>query len=51
LQRKKHKARSVTSAELMRQVRKPMAPPAKVEEDLRKYNRARERRRLSRGNS
>ena len=30
----------------MQKVRKPMAPPAKVEEDLRKYNRARERRRL-----
>jgi hypothetical protein len=30
-------------------MRKPMAPPAKIEEDLRKYNRARERRRLHRG--
>ncbi len=35
----------------MRKVRKPMAPPAKVEEDLRKYNRAREQRHLRRGNS
>ncbi len=35
----------------MRKVRKPMAPPVKVEEDLRKYNRARERRYLRRGNS
>jgi hypothetical protein len=32
----------------MRKVRKPMAPPAKVEEDLRKYNRARERQRVRR---
>jgi hypothetical protein len=32
----------------MRKVRKPMAPPAKVEEDLHKYNRARERQRLRR---
>jgi hypothetical protein len=33
----------------MQKVRKPMAPPAKVEEDLRKYNRARERQGLRRG--
>ena len=49
LPRKKPKLRSMTSAQLMQKVRKPMAPPAKVEEDLRKYNRARERRRLRRG--
>jgi hypothetical protein len=41
-----HKARSVTSGELMKKVRKPMAPPAKIQEDLRKYNRARERQRM-----
>jgi len=33
----------------MQKVRKPMAPPAKVEEDLRKYDRTRERRRLRKG--
>jgi hypothetical protein len=43
---KKRKAPSTRSGELMQKVHKPMAPPAKVEEDLRKYNRARERRRL-----
>jgi hypothetical protein len=49
LPRKRHKARSITSGGLMQKVRKPMAPPAKVEEDLRKYNRARERQGLRRG--
>jgi hypothetical protein len=39
------------SGELMQKVRKPMAPPAKIEEDLRKYNRARERQRLRSGKS
>jgi hypothetical protein len=46
LPRKKQKGLSVTTGQLMQKVRKPMAPPAKVEEDLRRYNRARERRRL-----
>jgi hypothetical protein len=50
LSRKKRKVPQA-SGELMRKVRKPMAPPAKIEEDLRKYSRARERRRLHRGNS
>jgi hypothetical protein len=50
LPRIKRKAPSVTSVELMQKVRKPMAPPTKIEEDLRKYNRAREHRRLRRGN-
>jgi hypothetical protein len=30
----------------MHKVRKPMAPPAKIEEDLRKYRRTRERQRV-----
>jgi hypothetical protein len=30
----------------MQKVRKPIAPPAKIEEDLRRYKRARERQRL-----
>jgi hypothetical protein len=51
LPRKKRKAPQATAGELMRKVRKPMAPPAKIEEDLRKYDRARERQRLRRGNS
>jgi len=51
LPRKKRKVPQPVSGELMRKVRKPMAPPAKIEEDLRKYSRARERRRLRRGNS
>jgi hypothetical protein len=47
--RKRRKATLVTSTELMKKVRKPIAPPTKIEEDLRKYDRARERRRLRRG--
>ncbi|MBV8773611.1 MAG: hypothetical protein JO166_14970 [Deltaproteobacteria bacterium] len=47
--RKKHKTPSLVSTGLIRKVRKPMAPPAKVEEDLRKYNRARERQRQRTG--
>jgi hypothetical protein len=46
LPRKKRKAPRTTTGELMRKVRKPMAPPAKIEEDLRKYRRTRERHRL-----
>jgi hypothetical protein len=49
--RKKLQTLRATSSELMRKVRKPMAPPAKIEENLRKYDRARERRRLRKGNS
>jgi hypothetical protein len=49
LPRKKRKTKSVTVGELMRKVRKPMAPPARIEEDLRKYDRARERQRLRKG--
>jgi hypothetical protein len=45
----KTKTPSTTRRELMKKVRKPMPPPAKVEEDLRKYNRAREHQRLGRG--
>jgi hypothetical protein len=33
----------------MRKVRQPMAPAAKIEADLRKYSRARERQRLRKG--
>jgi hypothetical protein len=33
---------------LIRKLRKPLAPPSKVEEDERKYKRARERERLRR---
>jgi hypothetical protein len=51
LQRKKPKTSQLASGELIRKVRKPMAPPAKIEEDLRKYNRAHERRRFRTGNS
>ena len=46
--RKKPKSLSTTSGQLMRKVRKPMAPPARIEEDLRKYRRARERQRQRR---
>jgi len=51
LARRKRKAPSGTGGELIRKLRKPMAPPTKIEEDLRKYKRARERRRVRRGNS
>ena len=33
---------------IIRKLRKPIAPPSKVEEDERKYKRARERERLRR---
>ncbi len=33
---------------LIRKIRKPTAPPSKVEEDLKRYRRARERERLRR---
>jgi hypothetical protein len=33
---------------VMRKVRKPMAPPSRVEEDLRRYRRERERERQRR---
>ena len=32
----------------MRKVRKPMAPPARVEDDLKRYKRERERERIRR---
>jgi hypothetical protein len=41
----------MTRGELMRKIRKPTAPPIKIEEDLRKYSRAHERQRLRRGNN
>jgi hypothetical protein len=34
--------------ELIRKIRKPMAPPARIEEDTTKYRRARERERRRR---
>jgi hypothetical protein len=40
---------SSTAGELIRKLRKPLAPPIKVEEDKRKYNRARERQQQRRG--
>jgi hypothetical protein len=46
--RKRNKRTSPKAGELIRKVRKPMAPPAKIEEDQRKYDRARERERLRR---
>lgn len=36
--------------EIVRKLRKPIPPPSKVEEDERKYKRARERERLRREN-
>jgi hypothetical protein len=33
---------------VMRKVRKPMAPPARVEDDLKRYKRERERERIRR---
>jgi hypothetical protein len=51
LPRKKRQAPATATGELMRKVRKPMAPPAKIEQNLRTYSRARERRRLHRGES
>jgi hypothetical protein len=46
--RKLPKLTAPIKGELMRKVRKPIAPPAKVEEDQRKYQRARERARQRR---
>jgi hypothetical protein len=40
--------RNKPSGGVMRKVRKPMAPPSKVEEDLKRYRRTRERERLRR---
>ena len=42
------KARKKKSGGVMRQVRKPMAPPLRVEEDIKRYHRERERERLRR---
>lgn len=36
---------------VMRKVRKPMAPPSRVEEDIKRYRRERERERLRREQS
>jgi hypothetical protein len=36
------------SGGIIRKLRKPIAPPSKIEEDERRYNRARERERLRR---
>jgi hypothetical protein len=48
--RKARKRTKPQHASLIRKLRKPMAPPAKVEEDERKYKRARERERQRREN-
>ena len=40
--------KKLISQGLLRKVRKPMAPPTRVAEDTRKYERARERERLRR---
>jgi len=44
---KKKPTKSETGA-VMRKVRKPVPPPSRVEEDLRRYHRERERERLRR---
>ncbi len=44
---KKKPTKSTTGA-VRRKVRKPMAPPSRVEEDLKRYHRERERERLRR---
>lgn len=47
--RKKTSRRTATAqGELIRKIRKPMAPPARIEEDTKKYSRARERERRRR---
>lgn len=43
--------KSTKPGEVMRKVRKPMAPPARVEDDLKRYHRERERERLRREES
>jgi hypothetical protein len=40
--------RKKKSGGVMRKVRKPMAPPSRVEEDIKHYRRERERERLRR---
>jgi hypothetical protein len=40
--------RKKKSGGVMRKVRKPMAPPSRVEEDIKRYRRERERERLRR---
>ena len=44
---KKKPTKSETGA-VMRKVRKPVPPPSRVEEDLKRYHRERERERLRR---
>jgi hypothetical protein len=42
------KARRKKSAGVMRKVRKPIPPPSRIEEDIKRYRRERERERLRR---
>ena len=46
--RKAPKVRIATAGDLIRKLRKPLAPPTRVAEDDRKYSRARERERARR---
>jgi hypothetical protein len=39
---KKHQSASISNVDLIRKLRKPLAPPIKVKEDKRRYKRARE---------
>ena len=48
---KRGRGKSGKSGELIRKLRKPIAPPMRVAEDERKYRRARERERLRRETS
>ena len=47
---RKARKRNSQPRALIRKLRKPVAPPAKIEEDERKYKRARERERQRREN-
>jgi hypothetical protein len=46
----KRKAIKKKTGGVMRKVRKPVPPPSRVEEDLKRYHRERERERLRREN-
>jgi hypothetical protein len=45
---RKRKSPAAKKKGLIRRIRKPMAPPARVEQDTSKYSRSRERQRLGR---
>jgi len=44
----KKKPTKTKPGDVMRKVRKPMAPPSRIEDDLKRYRRERERARLRR---